>query len=161
MKKISLLMLLLILGCGIALAQSSQSVPDPWVGTWKLDLNQSQLRNPAPREQTVRVESVNQGPIRYTISGTDANGKPFLQSFDGKSDGQAYPIAINGREGGQVTYQKVSDREYTGQGKMLDGTTETNTITLSPDGQSITVKSHGTSSQGAFDETAVFVRQPQ
>ncbi len=160
MKKIALP--ILILACGMALwAQSPTGVADPWIGTWKLDPSQSQLHQPAPKEQTVRVESVTQGPIRYTISGTDADGKPFLQSFDGKADGQSYPVALNGRESGQVAYQKVSDHEFTAQSKMLDGTTSTDTITLSPDGQTITVKSHGTTSQGAFDETAVFVKQPQ
>jgi hypothetical protein len=158
MRKISLMVL--FLGCMMALsAQTSQSVADPWVGTWKLDPGQSQFHNPAPKDETVQVESVNQGPIRYTASGTDADGKPFLESFDGKSDGQAYPIAVNGREGGQVSYHQVSDHEYTAQGKMLDGTIMTETITLSPDGKTITIRSHGTSSQGAFDETVVLVKQ--
>lgn len=158
MKNITLL--ILMLGCGIALsAQGIQSVPDPWIGTWTLDPSQSQFHNPAPRDQTVRVDSVNQGPIQYTISGTDANGKPFLESYNGKSDGQAYPVAVNGVEGGQMAYQRVSNLQYTGQGKMADGTPVTSTITLSPDGKTITVKSHGTSSKGEYDDTAVFVKQ--
>lgn len=160
MKNITLL--IVMLGCGIALsAQGIQSVPDPWIGTWKLDSSQSQLHAPAPTDETVRVDSVNQGPIQYTMSGTGADGKPFLESFNGKSDGQAYPVAVNGVEGGQMAYQRVSDREYTGQGKMTDGTAVTNTITLSPDGKTITVKSHGVSSKGTYDDTAVFVKQPQ
>lgn len=158
MKKITLL--ILTLGCMLALsAQTSQSVADPWVGTWKLDASQSQFHNPAPKEETVQVESVNQDAIRYTTSGTDANGKPFLESYDGKSDGQPYPVAINGFEGGQISYQRVSDREYTAQGKMTDGTTVVDTIALSPDGKTITIKSRGTGSKGAFDETVVFVKQ--
>ncbi len=158
MKKIALPILLL--ACAIALfAQSPTGVADPWVGTWKLDPSQSQFQSPAPKEESVRVESVNQGPIRYTISGTDAEGKPFLESYDGKADAQSYPVALNGREAGQMAYQKVSDHEFTAQGKMLDGRTVASTITLSPDGKTITVKSHGTTSQGAFDDTAVFVKQ--
>jgi hypothetical protein len=160
MKRIALLILLL--GCGMALsAQSPTGVADPWIGTWKLDPSQSQFHNPAPKEQTVRVDSVNQGPIRYTVSGTDADGKAFLESYDGKADGQSYPMAINGLEGGQIAYQKVSDHELTAQGKMSDGTTVANTIILSPDGNTITVKSHRTDSKGTYDDTAVLVKQPQ
>ena len=54
---------------------------------------------------------------------------------------------------------RVSDREYTGQGTAADGTPVTQRITLSPDGRTITVQSQGKSAQGAFNNTAVFVRQ--
>ena len=158
MKKIALL--ILTLGCIIALsAQDTQSVPDPWVGTWKLDASQSQFQSPAPQSETVQIESVNQGPIRYTISGTDAQGKPLLESFDGKSDGQSYPVSINGYEGGRMSLTRVSDREYTGQGALADGTPLTQKITLSPDGRTITVQSQGKTAQGAFTNTVVFVKQ--
>jgi hypothetical protein len=158
MKKINIL--ILMLGWVIALsAQNAQSVPDPWVGTWKLDTSQSQFHNPAPQQQTVQIQSVTQGAIQYTISGTDAQGKPVLESFDGKADGQAYPISVNGVEGGRMSYQRVSDREYTAQGTTQDGSTVTSTVTLSPDGNTITVKSHVTSSTGTYDDTAVFVKQ--
>jgi hypothetical protein len=160
MKKINLL--ILMVGWVIAIAaQNPQSVPDPWVGTWKLDLSQSQFHNPAPQQQTVQVQAAAQGTIQYTLSGTDAQGKPMLESFEGKADGQAYPISINGLEGGKIAYQKVSDREFTGQGTMLDGTTVTNNVTLSPDGQTMTIKSRGTSSKGAFEDTLVYVKQQQ
>lgn len=158
MKKIALL--ILTLGCLAALsAQENQSVPDPWVGTWKLDVSQSQFHNPAPREETVQIESVNQGPIRYTVSGTDASGKPMLQSFDGKSDGQTYPVAVNGVEGARMSLSRVSDREYTAQGTLADGTPVTEKITLSPDGKTITILRQASASQGAYSETTVLVRQ--
>jgi hypothetical protein len=160
MKKFNILILLL--GCAIALsAQNAQSVPDPWVGTWKLDPSQSQFHNPAPQQQTVQVQSVTQGAIQYTISGTDAEGKPVLQSFDGKADGQAYPVSINGLEGGKISYQLVSDHQLVSQGTMLDGSNVSTTITLAPDGKTITLKSHGTSDKGSYDDTIVYVRQPQ
>jgi hypothetical protein len=158
MKKIALL--ILTLGCLTALsAQDTQSVADPWVGTWKLDASQSQFHTPAPRDETVQIESVNQGPIRYTVSGVDADGKPLLESFDGKSDGQTYPVAVNGYEGARMSFSRVSDREYTGQGNMADGTPITQKITLSPDGKNITIQRQSTSSQGSVSETVVFVRQ--
>jgi hypothetical protein len=158
MKKIALL--ILTLGCLTALsAQDTQSVADPWVGTWKLDASQSQFHTPAPRDETVQIESVNQGPIRYTVSGTDAEGKPLLESFDGKSDGQTYPVAVNGYEGARMSMTRVSDREYTGQGTMADGTPVTQKITLSPDGKTITIQRQSTGSKGSVSETVVFVRQ--
>lgn len=158
MKKIALL--ILTLGCFMALsAQGTQSTTDPWVGTWRLDASQSQFQTPAPKDETVQIESVNQGPFRYTISGSDAQGKPLLESFDGKSDGQSYPISVNGYEGGHMSLTRVSDREYTGQGTLADGTPVTERITLSSDGRTITVQSQGKSNQGSFTNTVVFVKQ--
>ena len=158
MKKITLL--ILALGCLAALsAQNAQSVSDPWVGTWKLDASQSQFHTPAPQEETVQIESVNQGPIRYTVSGTDAQGKPLLESFDGKADGQTYSVAVNGLEGARMSLARVSDLEYTGQGTMADGTPISQKITLSPDGKTITIMRQSTGSQGSFSETVVFVKQ--
>jgi hypothetical protein len=158
MKRIALL--ILALGAVTALAaQTSQSVADPWVGTWKLDVAQSQFHTPAPREETVQIESVNQGPVRYTVSGTDAEGKPLLESFDGKSDGQPYPVSVNGLEGARMSLTRVSDHEYTGQGAMADGTPITEKISLSPDGKTITIVRQSSGSKGSASETAVFVRQ--
>jgi hypothetical protein len=158
MKKINLM--ILVVGCAIALsAQNAQSVPDPWVGTWKLDPSQSQFHNPAPQEETVQVQSASQGDIKYTLSATDAQGKPVLESYDGKADGQAYPVSINGVEGGKMGYRQVSERQYAGQGTMADGTTVTSTVTLSPDGKIFVIKSHSSGSKGEFDETATFVKQ--
>lgn len=158
MKKIALL--ILTLACFMALsAQDTQSATDPWVGTWRLDASQSQFQTPAPKDETVQIESVSQGPIRYTISGSDAQGKPLLESFDGKSDGQSYPISVNGYEGGRMSLTRVSDREYTGQGTLADGNPVTQRITLSPDGRTITVQSQGKSNQGSFTNTVVFVKQ--
>ncbi|HEY6271081.1 MAG TPA: hypothetical protein VIX19_03695 [Terriglobales bacterium] len=158
MKKIALLVL--TLGFTIAIsAQNTQSVADPWVGTWKLDASQSHFHNPAPQQETVQIESLNQGPIRYTVSGTDAEGKPLLESFDGKADGQTYPVAVNGFEGARMSLSRVSDREYTGQGTMADGTPITEKISLSPDGKTITIQRDSTGNKGSFSETVVFVRQ--
>jgi hypothetical protein len=93
------------------------------------------------------------------VSGTDAEGKPLLESFDGKADGQTYPVAVNGLEGSRISLTRVSDREYTGQGTMADGTPISEKISLSPDGKTITIVRQGSGSQGAFTETVVFVKQ--
>lgn len=160
MKKISIL--ILMVGWVIALAaQNAQSVPDPWVGKWRMDPSQSQFHNPAPQEQTLQVQSVTSGAIQYTVSGTDADGKPVLQSFDGKADGQAYPISVNGLEGGRMSYQQVSDHEFTAQGTTSNGTPVTSTVTLSPDGQTITIKRQVADTKGAYNETVVYARQPR
>jgi hypothetical protein len=160
MKKISIL--ILMVGWVIALAaQTAQSVPDPWVGKWRMDASQSQFHSPAPQGQTLQVQSATSGAIQYTVSGTDADGKPVLQSFDGKADGQAYPISVNGLEGGRMSYQQVSDHEFTGQGTTSNGIPVTSTVTLSPDGQTITIKRQVADSKGPFSETVVYARQPR
>jgi hypothetical protein len=53
---------------------------DPQVGTWKLDVAKSKYSpGPPPKEITLTIESQPDG-LKFTIVGTDAEGKPVQLS---------------------------------------------------------------------------------
>lgn len=132
--------------------------PDPWAGSWKLDVAKSKLHGPAPKEETVTSQPT--GPdgntVKYSISGTSADGKPISESYDGKADGKPYPFIANGQEVAKTSYHKDSDHQYSSQGTGADGSTSAGTVTLSKDGKTITIQEHIKGAQGEWDQTIVY-----
>ena len=155
MKKLTLLAL--VLTGAFAFSQGT----DPWAGTWKFDAAKSKLHGPAPKEETVTSQGTGPGRdiVKYSVRGTAADGTAIDESFDGKSDGQAYPFMAGGKEVAKITYHRDSANQYSSHGTSSDGTTTTGTVTLSKDGKSITVQEHVKGPQGEFDETVVYNKQ--
>ena len=154
------MVLFLLLSCTVAFAQKKkQAGQDPWVGNYKLDVAQSKTPGQLPKEETVAVSSASKDSIKYTISGTDAQGQSYTVSFDGKV-GTASPQMSEGKEIEQVTYQMPSSHQFTSQGHGADGSTSTGTVTLSPDNKTITVREHNKDAKGTeIDLTMVYVKQ--
>jgi hypothetical protein len=161
MKKFALLSVILVGAWAFAQKTEKAPNPDPWAGTWKLDVAKSKLHGPVPKEETVTSEGTGAtgNDVKYSVSGIDADGKPFSQSYDGKADGQSYPAVANGQEVAKISYHKDSDHQYTGHGTAADGSTTASTITLSEDGKTITVQEHVKGTQGEFDQTIVYSKQ--
>lgn len=157
MRVLSLVVLTLC--CVVALGQANKpDAIDPWAGSWKLDASKSNLRGPVPQE-ILNVEAASRTAVKYTIAGTGADGSQYNEVYDGKPDGKPYPLMVNGQEAGKISYHRLSEHKSTGQASMADGTTISETITLSTDGKTITAQFHGKDKQGTFDETRVFARQ--
>lgn len=153
------LVLTLLLACTIAFSQTKKTAgADPWVGTWKLDTAKSKLHPPVPKEESVTVDAMSKDAIKYTIKGTDAEGKAYTVSFDGKM-GAASPQTVDGKEVAQVTYHMPSPHVLTAVSHGSDGSTGTIKITLSQDGKTATLHEHNKTAQGEYDETGVYVRQ--
>lgn len=151
-----ILVLLLLLSGTFAFSQAA----DPWAGNFKLDTAKSKFTGtPAPKEETVAVDSASKDSVKYTIKGTDHDGKPYTVSYDGKV-GTASPETVDGKEIAQITYQMPSAHEFTAQSKGSDGSSGTSTITLSKDGKTITVREHSKDAKGAaHQQTMVYDRQ--
>jgi len=156
MKKLTFLTLALT--GALAFAQGST---DPWAGTWKFDAAKSKLNGPAPKEEIVTSQptGTDRLTVKYTIRGTAADGTPINQTFDGKADGQPYPVMAGGEEMAKITYHRDSVNQYTSYGVSPDGTTTNGTVTLSKDGKTITVQEHVKGPQGEFDQTVVYNKQ--
>src|SRR5262245_10682476 len=104
MKKLALFALILI--GALAFAQKDEAAKtDPWAGTWKFDASQSKLHAPPAREEIVTSEST--GPdhmtVKYSIRGTAADGSAIDESYDGKADGNPYPLMVNGKEAAKIS----------------------------------------------------------
>ena len=129
---------------------------DPWEGTWKMDIRQSKLHGPAPKEETLVVESVTASHVKYSIKSVGQNGQ-YTITYDGKPD-SASPVMVDGKEAGTATFHRVTYRQYSGIRVMACGLTTTEIITLSPDHKKTTVKLHAKEQKAEYDETAVYTR---
>jgi hypothetical protein len=161
MKKLTLLALILIGAGAWAFAQKTDQAPnpDPWAGTWKLDVAKSKMQGPAPKEETVTSSGATGDVVKYSISGTAADGKPIHESYDGKADGQPYPFIANGQEVAKISYHRDSDHQFSTHGTAADGSTTAGTVTLSKNGKTMTIQEHVKSTQGEFDQTIVYNKQ--
>jgi hypothetical protein len=127
---------------------------NPWVGVWKLDSAKSRLHE-APKEETMQIDSANKSSIKYSIRGTSDEGKEYVESYDGKPDGNAYPVIVNGKELGKIAFAWQTERICTAQGKGPGGSSLTETATLSDDGKTVTIKSREGKEE---EETAVYIK---
>ena len=154
------LLLFLLLSCTLAFGQAKKTAgADPWAGTWKLDTAKSKFHASTPKEETVTVDAVTKESIKYSIKGTDAEGKDYTVTYDGKP-GTASPVMVNGNEVEQLTYAMPSSHELNSTSKGSDGSSGTAKITLSKDNKTTTVHEHHKDAKGGeYDETAVYVRQ--
>ena len=162
MKKLTLLAVLMIGVLAFAQKKADQQPKsDPWAGTWKMDVAKSKLHGPAPKEEIVTSEGT--GPngdiVKFNITAVRSDGTTVHESFDGKADGQPYPFIANGQEVAKNSYRRVSPHQYSGQGTGADGSTSSETITLSKDGKTITIQSHSKGQEGEYDETVIYNKQ--
>jgi hypothetical protein len=154
------LVLLLLLNAAFAFSQTKkQSGTDPWAGTYKLDTARSKFSGPAPKEETVTVDAASKDSVKYTITGTDSDNKPYTISYDGKV-GTPSSQTADGKEVAQITYQMPSSHQFTSESKGSDGGSGSATITLSRDNKTITVREHSKDAKGAaHEQTTVYTRQ--
>lgn len=158
MKRLALFALMLSSIVGVAATQAQAQSAKAWTGTWKLDSGKSRLHNPAPRQVTLHIEAMDANTVKFTATGTGPEGKPFNESFEGKANGDQFPLIVNGAETGRVSYRRESDTNFSANGILPEGTVTEN-LTLSPDGKTITVQVQVRGVQGDYDETEVFTRQ--
>jgi hypothetical protein len=156
-KKLALFALMISLIAGFSTTQA-QAQSGKWAGTWKLDSGRSRLHNPAPQQVTLHIEAMDAKTVKFTATGTGPEGKPFTESFEGKANGDQFPLIVNGAETGRVSYRRESDTNFSANGILPEGTV-TESLTLSPDGKTITVQVQVRGVQGDYDETEVFTRQ--
>ena len=87
------------------------------------------------------VKIVHKEPaLKYSLTGTDGEGRPMNLEFDGAIDGKPYK-ETGPQGGGTVTYNRINDSTLEGTSKWPDGkTTDTFTLTVSKDGKVFTRK---------------------
>jgi hypothetical protein len=149
----------LVLGSALAFAQTkTKKAPqaDPWVGTWKLDVAKSKFHSPAPKEETLTVDSATKDSVKYSTKGTAADGSAYTEAYQGKADGQEYPLTRNGQEVAKVSYHKNTDHNSTGKATIADGSTFTESATVANDGKTLTIKQHFTTKGGEWDDLIIF-----
>ena len=150
MQKRFLVVVALAVACmmmiGAALrAQSS----DPWVGTWKVNLDRSTY-NPGPKPQVaamIKIESA-AGGIRTTIDGVNAEGQKTHTESVGTFDGKDNPVKGAANPDQTTALKKIDARTYENQTKVGGKPTILTRITISADGKTLTATQSGTNPQG-------------
>jgi hypothetical protein len=146
---------ILVLGCLFGMAACrKQEKTNPWLGIWKLDISRSKLHE-VPKQETMQIDAANHNSLKYSIRGISDEGKEYVESYDGKPDGGAYPVVVNGKELGKIAFHWQSDHVCTAQGSGPGGSTLTETAVLSDDDTTITIKSREGKEE---EETAIYTK---
>jgi hypothetical protein len=133
---------------------------DPFIGTWKLDPEQSRYQfGTPPQSGTYHIEA-DGGCYLITMDWVDAQGKTFHQSYTAIPDGVQHP------------YDNADVAEFVSMTRLDNLTLDSATYkggeriayavrTLSADQQTMTITQAGTTPMGGvqFENRAVYVRQ--
>jgi hypothetical protein len=149
-----ILVCVFLLGLNACKKQEKTEKANPWVGVWKLDTSKSKLSE-TPKQETMQIDSADKSSIKYSIRGISDEGKEYVENYDGKPDGNAYPVLVNGKELGKIAFAWQSEHICTAQGQGPGGSSMTETATLSDDGKTITIKSREGKEE---EETAVYTK---
>ena len=129
-------------------------------GTWKLNVEKSDGGGQPLPKGVVMVKIVHKEPaLKFSETGTDAEGHPFNVEFDGAIDGKPYNVTAP-----QVietdTFKRIKDSTVGGTTTSADGkTTSTYTVTVSKDGKVMTLKITGKGPEGEFKHSVVYEKQ--
>jgi len=99
-------------------------------------------QQPKPKSMRLVVSEDTTASVKWSVSGTDGNGKPLNESFSGAIDGKPYPITGDPQVS-TVAYT-ASGNDVHGDIKMKDGSTANETVSM-PDENTLTVKIEGSS----------------
>ena len=154
MRRMLLTWMLVIAAAAVIVAQS----PDPWIGTWRLNVAKSTYSpaNLAPKSQTVTQTALPGGGMRSVLEGVDAQGgmtrTDVTTMFDGK------PSEVKGAPDANTTrvYRRIDARTYeyvqSVAGKL---TTRVRTV-VAADGKTRTITTTGTNPQGIIVKNVAF-----
>ena len=135
------------LGLVAAVPTAGVAKPDPFVGTWILNLAKSTFSpGPAPKNQTAVYAAV-EGGYRVTATGIDGEGKPIKTEYTAKFDGKDYPVT-GSMDYDAVTLKRVDPHSIEFTRKRAGQVVQTGTIVVSTDGKTRTVTVDGTNSGG-------------
>jgi len=91
MRMRRLTLLTITMAVSVAVLGGIAQAADNQAGTWRLNVAKSKYSpGPAPKEGTLTIESQADG-LKFTIHGTDAEGKAVHMEFSPKYDGKDYP----------------------------------------------------------------------
>ena len=92
MRMRRLTLLAITVAVSVLVLGSIAQAADNQAGTWKLNVAKSKYSpGPAPKEGTLTIESQADG-LKFTIHGTDAEGKAVHLEMSPKYDGKDYPM---------------------------------------------------------------------
>jgi hypothetical protein len=147
------LLMLASLGAFARVQASSTSA----VGTWRLDTAKSSYGNmPPPKFEQLVITADEPTALKWNLKGMSADGKTFIESYDGPIDGKDHRLVIS--TGGTIAYTRVA----TGVQWVIKGSDgavlETASGQISPDGKTLTIQGTMQGSNGKVNFVSVYNR---
>jgi hypothetical protein len=131
------------------------------LGTWKLNVEKSKFTgSPAPKELTRKIEADGDS-VKYTYSGTAADGSAISYGFTVKFDGKDYPVTGSAPGGfDMISIKRINEHSYEATQKRAGKAAGTSKVAISKDGKVATVTIKGTDANGkAIGSTSVYEKQ--
>ena len=126
---------------------ATAQVPDPWIGTWKLNAAKSKYSpGPSPKNGRIEITAV-KGGIHQTTRTDPLTGPSTTSEITAMFDGKDYPIKGNPNADTQA-FTKIDDHSYQVVSKKAGKVTLTAKVVYSPDGKTRTTTQTGTDAQG-------------
>ena len=124
--------------------------PDPFVGTWKLNLANSKYTGAAaPKSDTLTFETQANG-LRLTREGIAADGSRIAYSFATSLDGKPVPVSGSGRPGGadMEAVKRINSNTTTATYTKAGNVVATTRNVVSKDGKVMTITVKATNANG-------------
>jgi hypothetical protein len=122
---------------------------DPWIGTWKVNLEKSTY-SPGPKPTvaaTVKIEPA-AGGIKTTLDATTPEGQATHQETVGNFDGKDNPVKGALAPNTTNALKRIDARTFQVMGKVDGKPGVTTKATVSADGKTMTAMQTGKNAQG-------------
>jgi hypothetical protein len=154
-------MLLLAAAFAVSVPVMAQK-PDPWIGTWKLNVAKSKFEpaDSAPKSQTVKQEAIPGGGMKAVADGVDSQGKTIHTEVTTMFDGK--PSEVKGATDANTTrvYKRIDARSYEYVQSVAGKVTTTSKTVVAADGKTRTTTTTGKNTKGQTVNTVgIYERQ--
>jgi len=144
-------------GVLLVAALATAQTPDPFVGTWQLDADNSTFDpGPGPTDRTMKFEMTPNGLHHQTLTPTLFAGTNIIE-YTAKFDGKDYEILGSGLD--TVSLKRVDAKTIERTGKESGKVSETCEMKISPDGKTLTVTTKGAFRGTPYSSVQILKRQ--
>lgn len=143
----------------MSIAGFAQTPPDPFVGTWTLNVAKSTYSpGPAPKSGSVTITATGDN-VKVAVSGVSGTGDKVAWSYAANHDGKEH-AATGNPDADVVVLKRINARSVEVTNKKAGKTTLVNTRSVAADGKTMTVTTTGTNAQGQkVNNVQVFDKQ--
>jgi len=148
-----------MIALGFPVMSLSAQAPDPGSGTWELNLAKSKFSPGPPPKNLTRTFEVTGAGVKYSLKGTDAEGKPILVEYTAKYDGKDYPVT-GSPDFDTIALKRIDAGTTEATMKKAGKVVQTGKRVVSKDGKELTLTTTGKNAEGqAVNNVSVFEKK--
>jgi hypothetical protein len=153
-KNLSIVLLVTLVLCFATAIMAA----DPFIGTWKLNVEKSKFSSPAPRSEIIKITAQGNG-CKWAFDTVDAEGKATHMEWAGIYDGKDHAVT-NDPNGDTAATTKIDANTLDSVGKKGDKIVDNMHIVVSKDGRTMTLNQKVKNQKGEdVHNTYIFDRQ--